>query len=188
MTELSAILLENDVEFKKDFLLAALSTFRIGGKADMVAYPDSAEKLIAVIRAARTLGTSFEVVGNCSNLLFSDKGFRGAIVSLKGLTSLRFSDGIVLAMAGVNLCDLVLFSAEYQLFGGEQLAGIPATVGGAVVMNAGAFGKTISDFIQQVTTIKDGKIITYQKDQCDFCYRNQPHLIAPYCYCLQLNQ
>lgn len=154
------------------------STFNVGGTSDYFVTVYSVKSLIEVVKACKEYDVPYKIIGNGTNLLFSDKGFRGAIVSLKGLTSLRFSDGIVLAMAGVNLCDLVLFSAEYQLFGGEQLAGIPATVGGAVVMNAGAFGKTISDFIQHVTTIKDGKIITYQKEQCDFSYRHSRFLGA----------
>ena len=151
--------------------------YAVGGKADYYVTCYNLKGVVEIIELCNYYKMDYLFIGNGSNIVISDQGYRGVIISLKGLNSIWHDNGIVIAMSGVSLCDLVLFSAEYSLFGGEALIGIPATVGGAVTMNAGAFNTNISDFVKEVQTIKDGKIVYYRNDECDFTYRHSRFLL-----------
>ncbi|MBR2871810.1 MAG: UDP-N-acetylmuramate dehydrogenase [Clostridia bacterium] len=159
------------ITLSEDEPMSEHTGYGVGGKAKYFVTVYSARALSQVMQLCDEHRVKYKIIGNGTNLLFSDKGFEGVVISLKGLSVITHENGIVRATAGVRLCDLVLFSAEFGLFGGETLVGIPATVGGATVMNAGAYGYSISDFIQSVTTVKKGKLIKYDKNQCGFSYR-----------------
>jgi UDP-N-acetylmuramate dehydrogenase len=164
------------ITIQKNQSMAKLTGYGIGGRAKYFVTVYSAKALLEVIEQCEQNNCKYKLIGNGTNLLFSDKGYDGVVISLKGLNSITQENGIVSATAGVRLCDLVLFSAEFGLYGGETLVGIPATVGGATVMNAGAYGSCISDYIKTVTTINNGKLCKYDKNQCDFCYRHSRFL------------
>ena len=145
---------KEQIDCKKDILLSSISTFRVGGVADVVAYPDTEEKLILAIELARKSGVPYQVIGNTSNLLFSDNGYRGVIIITKRLADIVIYDiddehkGVRTA-AGVMLPVVSEKAAKNSLSGFEFACGIPGTVGGAVFMNAGAHGGTISDVLSQ---------------------------------------
>ncbi len=150
--------------------------YSLGGNADYFVTPYTVKCLSQILSLCTEHGVKYKFIGNGTNLLFSDKGFRGVVITLKGFNSLYYNNGRVYAYCGVNLCELTLFSAEYGLYGAEPLVGIPATVGGATVMNAGAFDRCISDFIDGVLTIKDGKYQWYSRGECKFGYRKSRFL------------
>ncbi len=152
------------------------TSYGVGGSAKYYVTVYSVKALRDVVELCLDFNVNYKIIGNGTNLLFSDKGYDGVIISTKGLNTLRHKDEKITAMCGVSLCDLILFSAEYNLFGGETLIGIPATVGGAVVMNAGAFGCNIGDFIDSVTCIQEGRLKVYDKSECEFGYRKSVFL------------
>ena len=127
------------------------NTFKIGGNAKYFAETDNAEEIIDLLEKYEKVF----ILGNGSNVLFSDDGF----------------DGLVLKVGKKSLHTVIQEAANNNLGGIEKLEGIPASLGGAIYMNAGAHGQQISDCIKTVTSIKNGKIITRTKQECQFAYR-----------------
>lgn len=148
----------------------------VGGKAKYFAEVDSLYGLNLLTALAQRYRVKYKIIGNGTNVLVSDKGYDGVIVCLKKLSDVFFKRDEVRAMAGANLDKLIKFAVDHRLTGLEALSGIPATVGGAVVMNAGAFGHNISDRITTVETLHNGKIKIYDKDDCKFGYRKSRFL------------
>ena len=159
------------ITINQNQLMSYKTGYPVGGPADYFVTVYSIDALISLVQLCKEYEKPYKILGNGTNVVFSDKGYRGVVISTKGLNSIAYKDGLVWAMSGVSLCDLVLFSAEYQLYGAEQLVGIPASVGGAIVMNAGAFGKSIGDFVYEVVTLVDGKLKRYKNKDCEFGYR-----------------
>jgi len=152
--------------------LGKYTSFQIGGPADYYLEPADKEDCAAVIAYCNTQQLPFLVMGKGSNMLVSDEGFRGAVINLEyGLNNIELSDGIVRVEAGVPLSRFVDFCIQQGLRGVEMLPGIPGTIGGAVVMNAGAHGGEISDYLVAVDVLRDGKFITVRKEEGDFSYR-----------------
>ena len=104
MSDLSRLLYEKNVEFYKDALLADISSFKIGGAADYLVYPDTEEKLIFAVSAAKSLGIKYTVVGNTSNILFSDNGYSGMVLVTRKLSKVSFElkNGEVLLVCGAE--------------------------------------------------------------------------------------
>lgn len=150
--------------------------YGVGGCARYFVEVDSLYALNNIIGIAKEYKVKYKIVGNGTNLLVSDLGFDGLIISLKGLSDVFFKRNEVRAMAGANLDKLIKFTVDHKLTGIESLSGIPATIGGAVVMNAGAFGHNISDCLTTVETLCDGKIKVYNKNDCCFGYRKSRFL------------
>jgi UDP-N-acetylmuramate dehydrogenase len=112
------------------------------------------------------------IIGKGSNLLISDTGFRGAAINLEeGMGKLTFESDIVVADAGVRLSKFVDFCIQHEKKGVEMLAGIPGTIGGAVIMNAGAYGGEISDHLVEVEIYRDDAIQKVKKAEAGFSYR-----------------
>ncbi len=148
----------------------------VGGKAKYFAEVDSLYGLNLLTTLAQKHRVKYKVIGNGTNILVSDNGYEGIIICLKKLSDVFFKRDEVRAMAGANLDKLIKFTLDHRLTGLEALSGIPATVGGAVVMNAGAFGHNISDRITTVETLCGGKIKIYDKEDCKFSYRKSRFL------------
>ena len=165
-----------DAVVKTDEPLKNHCTLRIGGNARYFVTVKSLCSLRELVDSAKRVNMPYKVVGNGSNLLFSDDGYDGLIISLSGLSDISFSDFGVRALAGANLNSLIEYTVASGYSGIENLVGIPATVGGATVMNAGAFGKNISNHIVKVETVKDGKLKRYDKEECRFSYRKSRFL------------
>ena len=175
MKELLHKLSEAKVEVRKNEMLSRYSTFKIGGVADVIAFPDSTEKLTAAIKAAKDMGMPYEVVGNGSNMLFPDNGYRGLIVVTKNIKDISFKeDGSVFCGCGAMLPALSAAACDRSLSGLEFACGIPGSVGGAVFMNAGAHGGEISGVLRSSVAYdtKNDTVVTINADEHLFSYRH----------------
>jgi len=146
------------------------TTFRIGGPARYFFVAESIEDFIKAIKITQQLKINYFILGEGSNLLFSDQGFNGLIIKNK-ISKLEIIKVKIIVGAGVKLSYLFLSSIKFGLTGLEWASGIPGSVGGAVYQNAGAFGSDLSKLIQSVTVSRNGKIIKLSKGQCGFIYR-----------------
>ena len=152
--------------------LAPFTSMKVGGPADYYVEPEDKEDLVAIIQYFRKNRFPYMMIGRGSNMIISDSGFRGAAVSLEsGLSSVRLEEGLVVAEAGARLTKLADFSAQNGLSGLEWSAGIPGSVGGAVVMNAGAHGSEMQDHLVDVEVLRGGQIVVIRKEEGSFAYR-----------------
>ncbi len=147
------------------------SGYGLGGSAKYYIVTDNLYTIKEIISLCACNGEKLKIIGNGSNILVSDVGFNGVILNTSGLKDIEFLQDKIRVSSGVQLSKLIRFSMEKGLSGLEPLTGIPATVGGAIVMNAGAFGHTISDYLVSVEVLTDGKIVVYNKEDCGFRYR-----------------
>jgi len=157
--------------------MSGYTSIGVGGPADVLVFPDGFEELGRLVSFLTARGTPFVTVGNWTNIIVRDGGYRGVVVSLKNLGAVSLREGTaggpgVYAQAGANLSDLVSLSAEKGFAGLEFCAGIPGSVGGAVKMNAGAYGSEMKDVIQSVTLMdRSGHVRECDRDQLVFHYR-----------------
>lgn len=153
------------------------TTFRVGGPADIFLTP-SAEELPAVLSVCREEQMPVTVIGNGSNLLVGDQGIRGVVICIGfGMRGIRVDGEKIFLEAGVTLAAAAQQVAKAGLTGLEFASGIPGTFGGAVVMNAGAYGGEMKDVIVSVRVIsEDGEILTLSKEELDLSYR---HSVIP---------
>jgi UDP-N-acetylmuramate dehydrogenase len=152
--------------------MAKYTWMKVGGPADFYIEPADKSDLIAIAEYFRNHNYSWTILGRGSNVLVSDEGIRGAVINLENsLSDIQNKNGTVIAEAGVRLTKFVDFCIQNEFAGVEMLSGIPGTIGGAVVMNAGANGGEIADHLTEVEIIRDGNILHMQKDQGQFEYR-----------------
>jgi UDP-N-acetylmuramate dehydrogenase len=137
--------------------LSGYSFYRIGGPAAYLALPTDTPELIDAVIWARAKAIKFEIIGHGANLLISDAGFDGLVISLRdfGKFCVRKGNSII-AGAGASLSEVVRYARAEGLSGAEDLAGIPGSVGGALRMNAGAFGTEIKDILIGANTLSYG--------------------------------
>ena len=154
--------------------MAPLTTWGVGGPAILYAEATSIDDLRTVINIHSGSDIPLLVIGAGSNLLVSDDGYDGIVIHLSGeFSSLEIDGTSVRAGASVLITRLVNDCAKNSLKGIERLAGIPGTVGGALVMNAGTFNEYIGDLVEDVSIItKDGKIEKIEGGNCNFAYRS----------------
>ena len=155
--------------------LAKHTTFGIGGPADCMVFPETREELSKLLKYAYQKKISAIFIGSGSNILVWDKGFDGIVISLKksfkNLTIKRNSQIIV--EAGVMLGTMVKQAMAAEIGGLESLIGVPGTVGGALIMNAGAFGSEISKYFEEAKTMTiEGDTKSYKKGDIEFSYRH----------------
>ncbi len=165
---------ENKINFDTEKPASEFTSFRIGGDC-FVVYPESVEKLIMTIRVLKEIPLRFIVIGAGSNVLFSDEGYNGVIILTKYLNKAPEIDGnVIKAYCGASLFELCKTAENLSLTGAEFAYGIPGSVGGAVFMNAGAYGGEIKDICRSVTvySVNDDSIRTYGNDECRFGYRH----------------
>jgi UDP-N-acetylmuramate dehydrogenase len=164
-------ILQNDVQF--DCSMKPYTTFRAGGNAEALCGVKDLAQLKGLLSYAAEENLPYLVVGRGSNLLVKDAGLRGLALLLKGeLGGVEEEKGAICAGGGAPLSELVRFSHKKGLAGLEFLAGIPGTVGGAVAMNAGAWGKSTADVVTAVEILtSDGNRVTRSRSQIEFGYR-----------------
>lgn len=149
------------------------TTFRVGGPARYLAEPKDAGELAGVIEACRGAGMPYTIVGNGSNLLVSDAGYDGVVIHLfRNMSRLEVRGNRMTLEAGVLLARAANTACREGLAGLEFASGIPGTVGGALVMNAGAYGGEMKDVVRRVKALAaDGMLREYTNEEMDFGYR-----------------
>ena len=153
--------------------LSKHTTYGIGGPAEIMVFPENKTDLIQIIRTARKMNQPVSILGSGSNILISDNGIKGVVISLKNtLKLIEIENQKLYAECGSMLGRIVKQAVKHNLIGLENLNGVPGTLGGALVMNAGAWGGEISENIVQVELIdEDGKLRYLQKNEINFSYR-----------------
>ena len=149
------------------------TTYGIGGPADLMIFPKSKQDLIKVIEIINENKIQLTILGSGSNVLVSDNGIRGAVISLKNsLKQIEVNDNILYAECGTMLGKIVKHAVKNNLIGLENLNGVPGTLGGALIMNAGAWGGEISENLIHVEVINSkSEIQKIQKKDLNFSYR-----------------
>lgn len=162
-------------------LLKNHTTFQIGGPADIFYEPENFEELTGIIAECKSQNIKYFLLGGGSNLVFSDKGFRGAVICTKKLNKIKVVEpGLVMAEAGATMKELVDFCTDKGLSGFEEFAGLPGTVGGALFMNARCFDKSVSENIYETSWLEecDGKFttceISFDEDAENWDYKKSP--------------
>lgn len=158
------------LKIKRNFSLANISTFGIGGRGRFLVEVHGADELLRAISEFQGRGEEYRIVAGGSNVIFPDKGLKTALIRIKG-GKIRARGGEIAAEAGAELGDLIKKAISLGLSGFESLSGIPGTVGGAIVGNAGAYGRSVSDAVKTVE-IWDGRERRWlQARECEFGYR-----------------
>lgn len=162
------------IKFQKNISLANFSTFKIGGKIKYFLKAKNEKEIVEAIKWAKEEKLSFFILGGGSNILFSDKKFKGLVIKIENCR-LQIVDCKIVAEAGVPLQKLVFESVKKGLSGLEFAAGIPGTLGGAIRGNAGAFGGEMKNVVEKVRVLrvknKEFKIEELKNDECEFGYR-----------------
>ena len=174
MKELIAFLQKNSITYSAGEPMKPHTTFKIGGPADVLVTADTLDELRAVIAACREYGIPWMILGKGSNLLVSDEGIEGAVIALgEDFKSITVDGEYITCGAALSLSKLCSVAAENSLSGLEFAYGIPGSVGGAVYMNAGAYGGETADVITEVTYLTpDGEVGTYTASELRFGYRH----------------
>lgn len=154
--------------------LSAHTTLKVGGPADLMVFPETIEEIQQLVRTCREDGIPYMVIGLGSNLLVRDKGFRGVVIKIgHSLNGSYISGNEIMAEAGIRLSELSKKAAAHGLSGLEFAEGIPGSVGGAVVMNAGAYGGEMSQVISAVSALDgSGNLCTFSPEEMAFGYRS----------------
>lgn len=158
------------------------TTFRAGGNAAVFLTPESEEQLSRVLQTLRERDEEYYILGNGSNLLVSDGGYAGTVIQIyKNMNTIRFADTVMEVSAGVLLSQAASAAYEHELTGMEFASGIPGTLGGAIVMNAGAYGGEMKQIVKSVRVLQDnGQILTLGCEEMEFGYRTSLIKQRPY--------
>ena len=171
---LDKLKLQNDTLVLENEPLKKHTTFGVGGNANFIIFPKNNEDLIKIIQYAHNKEYDIFFLGSGSNVLASDNGYNGIVITLKkALNKITFNEKDIYIQAGAMLGTMVRIALSKGYKGFESLVGVPGTVGGALIMNAGAHGTEISELLISSRTIsKNGEIKTYLKKDINFTYRN----------------
>lgn len=158
---------------KKEEPMRLHTTFRVGGPADLFVSPNSVEEVCKVTALCREEGVPYYIMGNGSNLLVSDQGYRGVIIQFyKEMNDISVEGTLLRAQAGALLSAVANRALSESLTGFEFAAGIPGTLGGACVMNAGAYGGEMKDVLKAVTVLtQEGEVLTLSNEELELGYR-----------------
>lgn len=168
------------------------TTFRVGGEADAIVIVESVQQLQGILRYLPKVEIPYYVIGNGSNLLVGDKGYRGIIIKLaENMSNVTVVGNRVIAQAGASLAKVARAALDHGLTGLEFAAGIPGTVGGGVIMNAGAYDGEMKLVVDSVTVINgEGELLTLDNATMEFGYRtsvikNQNFVVTECTFLLQ---
>lgn len=160
------------MEIKKNELMKNHTSFKIGGPADEFCEVGSEEEIRKLLLYAKEKGIPYTVMGNGSNLLVGDKGIRGLVIKIaKGFDEAEVNGERIVAKSGILLSRLSKIALNSGLSGLEEVSGIPGTLGGAIYMNAGAYGGEIKDVVESVTYLDGDEIKIAKKEELRFGYR-----------------
>lgn len=145
---------------------------KIGGKADFLVWPTTYEQVVDVIRLKEKYQLPFTLLGNGSNVIVRDGGIRGIVMQLKHLAEIKAEGEKIIAQSGADIKAVSRFALEHSLTGLEFACGIPGSVGGAIMMNAGAYGGEVKDVLDHVKVVtQKGELKTLYKDDLQLGYR-----------------
>ena len=170
-TALGQIVSKQDILINE--LMSRHTTFRTGGPASLFIRPRTTEEIKGVLKLLKRSEVDFFILGNGSNLLVSDKGYDGVVISLANFDDIKIEDETkVIAQAGAMNSAIASLARDNSLTGFEFAAGIPGTIGGAMIMNAGAYGGEMKDITAKVTVLSsDGEVIKLDGQAMKFGYR-----------------
>lgn len=153
--------------------MSAHTTFKTGGPAEVMLLPSNIGEIKNIVDICNKNAVKYCVIGNGSNLLVSDKGIKGVVIKLgRNFSDITVDGNTITMQAGALLSSAANTALKESLKGMEFAAGIPGTTGGAVCMNAGAYGGEMKDIIKEVKVLYKGEIITLSNEECGFVYRN----------------
>ena len=164
---------ENPIEIKQNEPMSRHTSFKIGGNADLYIIPHDMDALIETVRILKETETKRYFLGNATNVLFDDAGFRGAVVSLGNICAIKVIENRIIAEAGASLNLVCKTARDKELSGLEFAYGIPGSIGGAVFMNAGAYGGEMSQVVAQSTyfSLDDMTVHTIPLTAHEYGYR-----------------
>lgn len=150
------------------------TTFKIGGEVDVMIKPTTMEQIVEAVTLCNAEGVPYYILGNGSNLLVADEGFRGVVIQIfNNLSEIEVQETCITAMAGALLAKVASVALKNELTGFEFAHGIPGTIGGAIVMNAGAYDGEMKQVVKSCKVLtKQGEILELTKDQLELGYRS----------------
>ena len=160
-------------KIEKDISLSTLTTYKTGGIAKLVVYPNNINNLKQMLKLIHKYNIKYFILGKGSNTLFSDKEFNGVIIKLDKLNNFKIKQTEIYVESGMILSKLVQASVKNELTGLEFAIGIPGTIGGAIYMNAGAYGNNMSNIVKSVIVLNEKfqiKEIPLEKLKFDYRY------------------
>ncbi|WP_068676217.1 UDP-N-acetylmuramate dehydrogenase [Oceanobacillus sp. Castelsardo] len=145
---------------------------KLGGDADFYVTPENYKEVQDIVKLANRENTAFTLLGNGSNLIVKDGGIRGIVLNLQKLNEIKTDENVIVAQSGARIIDVSRHALERRLTGLEFACGIPGSVGGALYMNAGAYGGEIKDVLTSAVVVtKEGELLTVSADELDLAYR-----------------
>lgn len=164
---------KNKFLFDENVCLKEFSYFKTGGKVKLIVYPKTEDEIRLFLKFTYEMDIDYKIIGDTSNLLFLDDKVYGLFLSLKNLSTIKKNNDLIFADAGASLPALSRKALLWELSGFEGLEGIPGSVGGAVIMNAGAYGNEIKDHLINVSGFKkNGEKFVFNNEECLFKNRN----------------
>ena len=171
---------------KQNVNLSNYTTYKVGGIAKLMVYPKNVDKLVLLLNKLNKENIDYKVLGNGSNVIFSDKIYNGVIIKLDDFNEVKINDTIITASAGVSLVKLTYKALKEGLTGLEFASGIPATVGGAVFMNAGAYKSDMGYIVSEVKVLTpELEIKTLYNKDLNYKYRSSFLKHNPNYICLE---
>lgn len=171
ISNLKGILIEGDIKINEP--MSKHTTFKIGGPCDIMISPTSDKELIESMKQVFLSDAPYFILGSGSNILVKDGGIRGVVINLTKFNQICVDKNIIMAQAGAKLSDISDIARDNSLSGFSFACGIPGTIGGAINMNAGAYGGEMKDVIKDVRVMtRDCEILTLKNGDIDFGYRD----------------
>lgn len=182
--ELIRAIEQAEIEYKLNEPMKNHTSFKIGGNAEIFLTPNTPEKCAEAIRICKKLDVSYIVIGKGSNLLVNDEGIKGAVICISNaMSDIRLLEqNVIYCQSGASLASVCNFALENSLTGLEFAYGIPGNIGGAISMNAGAYGGEMKDIVISCDYVDDKGIVkTLSKEELDFSYRHSFFSDKNYC-------
>ena len=167
-------------KFYKNHPLKDFTSYKIGGPAERLYIPQTKYELARIVEDLKKKKKTLYIIGGGTNLIICDRGLEGnVILTTECCKFIEQTDNVITCGASVLLSDLIKFTMDNGFGGLEKLSGIPGTVGGAIMMNAGAYGSEISNYLLKATILNEyGKVTELAKEEIRFAYRSAPGLIG----------
>ena len=165
---------DSNLNILNDINASELSTLKAGGLIKYVVKPSTMEELYLISKLIKKYNLDYYILGKLSNTLVTDKGYSGLVIKSDNLRTLSFNGDLLTVGSGVSISKVIKASMAKNLSGIEGLIGVPGSIGGAIKMNAGAFGYTIGDYVEEVTVFdfNERKVNVLSKYNLLFAYRH----------------